>query len=142
MFICSCPDALIKGSISTKRLKHIIHLVGRACFNSTTGMGSDPEPTHSEASSHDSYLEGENMEKNTLLAILQDKAFLSDASAVKSDVHTCILSLQGYIQTIDDIGILKEVKSRIIPTINLIQANQQIPNIISKHKFATTNDPF
>ena len=125
MFICSCPDALIKGSIC----KHI-HLVGRVCFNSTTGMGSDPEPTHPEAdSSHESYSEGENMEKNTLLATLQDKALLSDASAVRSDVHTCILSLAGYIQTIDDIGILKEVKSRIISTINLIQANQQIPNL-------------
>lgn len=96
----------------------------------TLGMGSDPEPTHPEAnSSHESYSEGEKMEKNTLLATLQDKALLSDASAVKSDVHTCILSLAGYIQTIDDIGILKEVKSRIISTINLIQANQQIPNL-------------
>ena len=66
-------------------------------------MGSDPEPTHFEANtSHESYSDGGNMEKNTLLATLQDKALFSDASAIKSDVHTCILSLAGYIQTIDD----------------------------------------
>ena len=139
MFICSCPDTLIKGSIC----KHI-HLVRRVCSNPTMEMGSDTESTCPEADSfHDSTCssQGENEEKSILLTTLQDETLLSDASAIKSDVHTTILSLAGHIQTISDIGILKEVKSRIISTINYIQANDQIPKLFPNTKLqpATTH---
>ena len=71
--------------------------IGREFFNSTTEMGPDHQPIHPEAHSpHESDSQGENTGKNIVLATLQDKVVLSDASAVKSDVHTCI-SEQGRI---------------------------------------------
>ena len=57
---------------------------------------------------------------------LQDKTQLSETSAVKNDVHTSILSLAGYIHNIDDVGILKEIKTRVMSTVNFIKANNQI----------------
>jgi hypothetical protein len=144
MFICSCPDALIKGSIC----KHI-HLVGRLCLNPITEMdladnsdSDSPEPSLSlpEADgSLDSGSPGENVGQSILLTTPQDKTQLSETSAVKNDVHTSILSLAGYIHNIDDVGILKEIKTRVMSTVNFIKANNQIRPSLPKTNSTSNN---
>ena len=125
MFLCSCPDALIKSSIC----KHI-HLVGRLRLNLITKMDladdSDSDPPELSLPEADGSLDSGSPGESILLNTLQDKTQLSEASAVKNDVHTSILSLAGYIHNIDDVGILKEIKTRVMSTVNFIRANNQI----------------
>ena len=76
-----------------------MHLVGRLRLKSITEMdladNSDshpPEPSLPEAdNSLDSGSPGEIVGQSILLTTLQDKTQLSEASAVKNDVHTSIL---------------------------------------------------
>ena len=100
MFLCSCPDALIKNSIC----KHV-HLVARTQSKTHTAMDtednahSDPlqEADESEVDeSHDNSISPEDrVGQSLLLSTLQDKNELNDASMVRNEVLTTILSLSG-----------------------------------------------
>ena len=52
---------------------------------------------------------------------------LANIATVKKDVQRAISSLRCYLQKIDNIGTLKEIKSYITSAINLIRARQSIP---------------
>ena len=130
MFICNCADALIKSSIC----KHI-HLVAR--LQSTIANNT---PLCSSATYNDISLCTEKdesisdtgafsgcTEEGLLLETLQDKTMLANIATVRKDVQRAISSLSGYLQKIDNIGTLKEIRSYITSAINLIRARQSIP---------------
>ena len=112
MFLCNCPDALIKSSIC----KHI-HLVARNI--QTVKDLADIEVNESCSPE-------EKIEQSDLLSNLQDKVKLSDVSILRNEVQTSILSLAGCIQNISDTEILKEVRSRIVSATNFIKAKQTL----------------
>ena len=61
-----------------------------------------------------------------LLETLQDKTMLANIATLRKDVQRAISSLSGYLQKI---GTLKEVISYITSAINLIRAQQSMPQI-------------
>ena len=66
--------------------------------------------------------------ENSILMALQDKRLLVDSNVVKNDVKTALSTLAGSLETVDDIGTLKEVQAYITSAINYIKAHQVTPH--------------
>ena len=105
MFSCDCCDALIKSSIC----KHV-HLVARI-----------------QQSPNNVDLQMEMDVSEDVKTTIQQDSEVNDVSIVRKEVQTTLLSLAGQMNSIDDVIILKEIKSRILSAINFLKARKTIP---------------
>ena len=93
MFSCNCSDALIKNSIC----KHV-HLVARFRSSPET-LANSPEHTVSTSQNE--------MDISDVVSTLK-KPEANDTTIVRNNVQTALLSLAGYIQSVEDVTVLKE----------------------------------
>ena len=110
MFSCNCSDALIKNSIC----KHV-HLVARFQSSPETLANS---PEHMVSTSQN--------EMDISVSTLK-KPEANDTTIVRNNVQTALLSLAGYIQSVEDVTVLKELKSQILSAVNFIKASTSTP---------------
>ena len=120
MYTCNCADALIKSSIC----KHI-HLIARLRLH-TLAISSNshsPEPKLNEPNNDLNNSPTEKVGQHFLLSTLGNSTLLN-CNVIRNEVKTALLSLAAHVENTDDSITLREVKSRIMSTINFIKAKQ------------------
>ena len=125
MFSCNCSDTLIKNSIC----KHV-HLVARFRSSPETLANS---PEHNVSTSQNEM----DISEDVVSTLKKPEA--NDTTIVRNNVQTALLSLAGYIQSVEDVTVLKELKSQIFSAVNFIKASTSTPFLSTQNLPATAH---